>query len=432
MKTWLGVLLFVFAGVVVFLIGSSETRDLLSAPRILGGPVRVADESGDRVHFLTSQWEKRVLYVGGWRSSSNHRTISHLHVDLWSLDSANLQPIARHRLHSAKVNADASALGVEAGVMWARLPDLVAIRLSDGVVVADVARIEAANPPLAGLLPRPPEPGIFFTEQMQPIKFTAQQGLVVMLADARRVRIDPRSLLATPVEPPAQNTPADPRWRVIGSLANGMEWRALLRGHSINRTEAALDWLGLIAQEELAEAQRIGAVTEIPDYSRPTRYRLYRGVLRSEETFVGPRWRLKDLAPLPESPEFVMGGLLIGAEPSWGAQQAMWRRDPESVFVLARDRVDEAGTLFMTRIAGPAGKPVWNTALKLSYLSGWHPGETHAVMFGPYPGAERSPMAEPDEDPVTQVRSIDLRSGALSEFNLDLHRNWPAQRTTAD
>jgi hypothetical protein len=104
----------------------------------------------------------------------------------------------------------------------------------------------------------------------------------------------------------------------------------------------------------------------------------------------------------------------------------MMRSDPNSLFVLARDRIDAAGQLSLARVPA-SGKPAWTTELKLSALSGWLPGETHAVMFGPYDRAERSPMAEPDEDQVMQVRSIDLRTGVLNSFNLDLHRDWPAE-----
>jgi len=49
---------------------------------------------------------------------------------------------------------------------------------------------------------------------------------------------------------------------------------------------------------------------------------------------------------------------------------------------------------------------------------------------GPDPAAPRSPMAEENENPAMQIVSIDLLSGALQTFNLDLHRDWPVDKMT--
>lgn len=73
--------------------------------------------------------------------------------------------------------------------------------------------------------------------------------------------------------------------------------------------------------------------------------------------------------PLPESPDFLMAGLLAAEAGGYQAQTALWRRDPDSVFVLSRDRLGEEGRLQLARVAGPAGKPVWSTALPLSNMS---------------------------------------------------------------
>lgn len=80
----------------------------------------------------------------------------------------------------------------------------------------------------------------------------------------------------------------------------------------------------------------------------------------------------------------------------------------------------------LARISGPQGTPVWSVALPLSQMSAWVPGERYAVMLGPDSGAERSPMAEEGENAVSQIVTIDLKTGELKRFNPDLHRDWPA------
>lgn len=185
MKTFLivvGVLLF---GVFVWAFVDTGSQRFLTPPDIEGGPVRITDAQGDRLYYLTTQWEKRVSRMGGPRSSSSPRTVSWLFTDPWALYAATAQPVFRKRAKRDRVNTDSTAMGVDQGVLWARIPELLGIRLVDGVIVADSARIEARNPALAGLMPKPPDSAIFLTQSVQPLKFDPDAGLVVLLADAR-------------------------------------------------------------------------------------------------------------------------------------------------------------------------------------------------------------------------------------------------------
>lgn len=411
------------------------TRLFLSPPEILGGVVRTDDPGGGRIYYLTSQWEKRVSRIGGGRSSSSTRTVSWLNVDLWELDATTAQPLSRRRIKRDKVNADAKALGMEQGVLWARIPELVGIRLADGVIVADRTKIEARNPKLAGLMPKPPQAAYFLTESMQPLKFDIQTGMIVRLDDARQVRIDPLTLEATPYVPPrSQDKPPgskeiatqSSRTAVI-SPSNGMNWWAMVRGLAMPRTDGEGEWLGLIAESELAGMQDRLIVSHQMDFSVPRRHRLYQAKLKQVKDFLGPRMEYRNPVVLPESPEFLMAGLLTQESGGSNAQSAMWRRNPDSVFVLSRDRLGDEGRLQLARISGPKGAPVWSVALPLSQMCAWIPGERHAVMLGPAPSAPRSPMAEKDENPIMQFVAIDLDTGALNSFNPDLHRDWPTQ-----
>ena len=404
----------------------------LSPPEIMGGVVRTDGEAGGRLYYLTSQWEKRISRVGGGRGSSSVRTVGWLNIDLWEVDAANAQPLFRRRIKRDKVNGDFKALGMEQGVLWARIPELVGIRLTDGEIVADSAKIEARNPSLAGFMPKPAQPGIFLTESMQPLKFSPQAGMVVRLDDAREVRIDPLTLEATPYvasrKPglaPSLEAPAPPPRMAVMPLANGMDWDAMVRGLSMQGPAGGGQWLGLLAEPDLAEIEERHVVSHQMDFSVPRRQRLYRAELKTEQEFLGPRTTYLHPAVLPDSPEFLMAGLLTQGPGGSSGQSAMWRREPDSVFVLSRDRLGDEGRLQLARISGPKGVPVWSVALPLSNMSAWIPGERHALMLGPDPSAPRSPMAEEGENPVSHILSIDLKTGAIQTFNPDLHRDWP-------
>ncbi len=331
-------------------------------------------------------------------------------------------------------------MGVDKGVLWARIPDLVGIRLDDGVVVADSAKIEVRNPALAGLMPQAPDNPIFLTDSMQPLKFDPDAGLVVLLADARRVRIDPLSLAATPYAPRSESdrdapssgsalkAPLASRMSIV-SLSNGMKWDAMVRGIPMHGRGKSMIWLGLLSETELEQAQKQKRRTigNQMDFSTPSRHRLYRADLKPIEDFFGPRLQFLDPVVLPESPDFLMAGLLVEGLDSTGQPAALWRREPDSVFVLSRDRLGDDGRLQLARVAGPAGRPEWSVALPLSAMSAWLPGARHVLMLGPAPSEPRSPMAEEGENQAMQVLSIDLSTGAMQGFNPDLHRDWPVE-----
>ena len=406
----------------------------LSPPEIIGGVLRTDEAAGGRLYYLTTQWEKRVSRSSG-RSSSSTRTVSWLNTDLWELDAATAQPLSRRRIKRDKVNGDHKAMGMEQGVLWARIPELVGIRLADGEIIADSAKIEARNPALAGLMPKPAGLGIFLTESMQPLKFIPESGMIVRLDDARRVRIDPLTLAATPYLAPKPTTGSSSAVEASApalgmapmSLSNGMDWYAMVRGLAMQGPDGGGQWLGLLSEAELATLQERHVVSHQMDFSTPARQKLYRAELKTVQEFLGPHVQYMDPAVLPESPEFLMAGLLTQGSGGSSGQSAMWRRQPDSVFVLSRDRLGDQGRLQLARISGPKGTPVWSIALPLSNMSAWIPGERHALMLGPDPSAQRSPMAEEGENTVNQILAVDLETGAVQSFNPDLHRDWPVQ-----
>ena len=432
LRAFLFLILLAVAGL-LFWKGRFIGGTFLSQPEIRGGIVRVTDEKGDRLYYLTTQWEKRIFRSGS-RSSSSSRTVGWCNTDLWEIDVITAQPITRRRLKREQVNGDVVAMGMEQGVMWARIPELVGIRLSDGQIVANKEKIETANPSLAGMVPKPPEVGIFLTESMQPLKFTPVEGMVVRLDDARLVRIDPLTLAATEQKERSRES-ADaeerPKRGEKGvTIANGMDWYSMVRDLPMAQKDGRQQWLGLLAETELEQMKERHQTTHQMDFTTPRRHRLYRAELRKEESFMGARWVYENPAVLPESPEFLMGGLLTSESGSTGdtsRMTAMYRRDPDSVFVLSRDRLGEEGRMQMARIAGPAGNAVWSIALPISNMSAWIPGEARAILLGPCPSAEKSPQAEEGENAAQHVISVDLKTGEMKTFNPDLNRNWKVE-----
>lgn len=413
----------------VVLVGCTGTSIAFGPASISGGLLRLGSAQGERLVFITSQWESRYLYTGS-STSRTRRGAQFLHIDLWQFDVATAQPVQRLRLATSKQLGDVAALGVDRGVLWARLPGLIGVRLADGAVVADRARVAAANPDIADMLPQPPAGPVFMTQQQQPLRFTPAEGLVVRLDDGRRVRLDPLTLKALPLAAAATDDKpapaADPQRQLPHRLAQGNQWNAMVRGLPIGSTAARrLEWLGLVAEREVEPIGRTGQTTSVPDFTQPDRFRLYRGQLLPQQHLFGLRHRLKLVAPLPEAPEFLFAGLGV-ENPEAHPAVALWRRAPDSVFVLHRDRLGEQGRWVLSRVAGPDGRVVWRAELPLSDLSLWWPGERHAVLAGRWAAAVRAPEAQPNEGASPQIVSVNLETGALAVFNLDAQRGWPA------
>ena len=419
---------FVLAGVAGAALWPHRT---LEQPSVLGGPLRYTDAGADRVYLLTQQWESRRSAIYG-RSSTSYRQESRLHLDLWVFDPATAQPLRRHRLHSEQSSVQAAPLGIDQGVLWLRGPELMGIRLSDGAVVADNARIAARNPTLRGLLPLPP-PTTFLTEAMQPLKF--ENGLVVTLSDARRVRIDPMSLEATLLEaaaPRSAATAPSPRSAVAAAASSGAESLAVTRAKVVNMGELSLrdflvksvvvgnSWMGLMDQNDLKALRERRAYAVSPPRGPPQPQRFYRAGLQQEKGFLGLDLQLVDPVPLPDAPEFLTAGLLVGETP----RQALWQREPDSVFALHRDRLGSGGKLQISRVALRSGKVVWQAALPLAQMHAWMPGAQHVVAMGPDAVALHSASREEAEAAAMQLVSVALASGALQTFNLDRNRDW--------
>jgi hypothetical protein len=395
----------------------------LGTPEILGGVVRVEDPAGGKIYYLTSQWEQRTMRFG--RRTTTTKTISWVYTDLWEIDGATALPVSRKRIKKEKVNADKQALGMEQGILWARIPELAGIRLSDGEIIANKAKIEAKNPELAGLVPSPSQAGTFLPESMQPLKFDPKAGMIVRLDDARQVRIDPLTLQAETYVPKDDDAPAGAAVKVT-KMANGIDWYSFVRGIQIESEGGKKEWIGLLSESEMSTYGTNRGLSHQMDFTTPRRHRLYRATMSEKEGDFGKLMDYDPAVMLPEGPDFLMAGLLTTESGPGAKGTALRLRDPDSLLVLSRDRLGDEGRLLLTRVSIRDGAAVWSSPLSLAAMSAWFPGERHAVMFGHDPSAKKSPMADDNDNKVMQVVSVDLNTGVVKSFNPDLHRNFPA------
>jgi hypothetical protein len=128
----------------------------------------------------------------------------------------------------------------------------------------------------------------------------------------------------------------------------------------------------------------------------------------------GKRARYSAFAPFEKSAEFLQAGLLSDGR----SRLPILLRDPDSVLVLHRDRIDDEGRLHITRIAGPDGRTVWSAASPLSLVQSVMPGAGPLLLFGRAYVAPNREMGDPYHDAHEWLIALDLASGRASSFNL--------------
>jgi len=402
----------------------------VEAPRTLGAPLRVAAPGVDGVFLLTAQQETRV--TGGRSRWSAHRgTETVTHVDLWRFDVSSMQPVWRRRLLTERGGSigDLALMGADGARLWVFLRQPLVLDLASGDVIGNASVIEARNTPLQGVLPR----------QLNHYRFFEGYGLVFTAADARAWVLDAGTFVATPWQ--AKGTPRRPATIGPAYLAPNSLTTFQKRGLLLPR-----DWLGVLTDDEAAAlskppevpgakpGERRGALAAHLEYMQappdlahagPKRYRLWRS--KVEQVSAAPagwpkelpnnwglRPRYSNFRVLEQSPEFLQAGLLGDGR----SKVPIWLTGPDSVLVAHRDRIDAEGRLHVTRIAGPAGRVVWDAPLQLSILQSVMVGTGPLLLFGRGHVQPLPQVGDPYHSAHEWLVSLDLASGAVRSFDM--------------
>lgn len=387
----LGGLALVTAIVVAIVAARSEV--LATPADVTGPPVRAQTAAGDRVFLLTSQWKTyRTRYS---RHGMTRPAYTALLVDVWAFDAATGRPVWRRRLESDRrgVNMGRALLGAERDVLWLLTSKgLLGLSTSDGADIADAAAIEAKNPQLATLMPK--EPKLFRFDDA---------GLGFRSADGRDWRLNGATLVAS-AQAGAGETKAFPPAGLSGGVST---WAFHEKGlHLTGR------WIGVLSE---GEAQRSEAQRSLvfADPEEAPRVRLWSATARREAGFVGVRTILSGFAPMPESPEFLRGGLLSDGNLQ---NQPLLLFKPDSLLVLHWGRLGEDGRIRLSRVAGPAGRVLWTADLPMARLDAVMPGEATLALLGSRtePDLVRPRERLPVE--VDQLAVVDLTTGRTTSY----------------
>jgi hypothetical protein len=397
-------------------------------PAELRGPVlRTAQGGADRVYLLTTQSERIIPLRTGFRRPAA-RLRQMLHVDLWAVDAATAQPAWRRRVRTFEDRGALTyaMLGVDGGTLWLFVREPIGIALRDGAIVADGARIEAANPSLAGKR----------VDQDGYVAFGGQ-GLQLTLTDATQWVVHGGSLAAEPRD----EAPRDRAGLAVPAYDASYAHQLQMRGLRVGKTM----WLGVLTDDEAktlqadpvvpgrAPGERRGVMADFlagqhvpqPLTVQPKSYRLWSAKVTQVSAAPagwskdlpdnwGTRDQFGDYRALPEAPPFLQAGLLGDGR----SEHPVWFREPDSVVVLHHDKLGDTGRLRLARVSGPAGRVVWDAALGLADLGASMYGPQTLVLAGTEPNAAHDPQSEVSRETHEKLVVIDVPSGRVALWNL--------------
>lgn len=387
------------------------------------GPAALVDDAGaKRLWLLSKQEEERQVSFGSTRRGGGWRTDTFFHFRLQAIDPATARPLWTRTLvtygdadaagsQSEVIGSavDARLLGQEGDVVWLRIDATpYAVDAATGEVIGDGAAIEAANPALAGLLPRE-------------AKFLGfDRGLAFTAADAQPWVVRGRDLKAEPWVPTPPPPAPPPRMK-----ANGMPYivpmEPALGPVPLRNVERDDGWLGLYTDNEAADAgddsrgDNYAYPYSIADDGALARRRFWRFQVVDAQSFDERFRRLQDPQPVQGSPSFLNGRLQKDPlQPTRPLAMAA----PSGLLVWHRTRIDHEGRLALTRI-GDDLQPLWQAELPLDEASFVSPVQTW-VIDGRVLAVGDSTTFEPGGPQTAElvVVSVDLADGRISAWNL--------------
>ena len=384
------------------------------------GQVKSGDDT--RLWVLHKQREVRTVGVGGRgrNSTAYWRKDTYFHFEVQAFDPATarpawlqrvasfsdpeLQPMQRKPSRVVGSSMTGRLLGQDGDLVWLLVGNQAyALDAANGEVVHDAGAIEKRHPQLAGLLP----------SEDRLLGF--DQGLVVTLADARRVRLRGRGLELEDYVP-RPSTAAAPELkpngmpRIVPTRPMVPMVRHVPRGED--------EWLALFTDKEAADAANDGFGDHarypysIDDEGLLARRSFWRVRLAPMQRFEETYLHIAAVEPVPESPALLRGRFV--RDP---ATDAALDPGDGDLLVWHRTRIDDAGRLALSRLGADLGTR-WQVELPLTDGGTDLPVLTWRIGGHLLAQGYRQDTRDEVRSRVPHLVSVRLDDGSLSAWNL--------------
>ena len=400
------------------------TRSTFEPPQRSGPPALVQSEGRNALWIASVQEEERSRRVGtGTLARWTADFYTHLRIEAHDPASAQrewLKTLEVVKDEDGGHGAQVRILGQQGDVVWVWLHDEpMALSARDGAPIADLARLQQANPELAGLFPRELE------------YYTWLGELVVTLADGRHVRIEPKAFRADPY-----GVDDDAQFRSANYMTG--TWNGGFRTSDFGVRHGLVDgrWIGLLSDREAEDGKddtwgdHFADAAEIEDEGATAR-RTFRVATsgRTREFSEGSHERIVTLDAIAGSGHWLQGVMLKATAPpgtpAFTLRGRQWKptvrpplvlSNPGGVLVLHRTRLDAQGRLALTRL-DDTFRARWTTVLPFDeLLNRWElPGRL--VLYG-----SRDEATPGMSDRKETLVALDLADGSWRGWRVEDER----------
>lgn len=165
------------------------------------------------------------------------------------------------------------------------------------------------------------------------------------------------------------------------------------------------------------EAKFLGEHDTVGESYEDVRRKMWSAKLEKTTEFLGERLHYRDLSPVPGTADYLGGKFLREYERS-SQLTAIRLADPDSVLLLSRDRLGEAGKLRLARVAVADGKTLWDASLPLTEIQSVRHLEKSVLLFG-IEHIEGDPeIRDSLRDSPRRLVAVDLVTGTPQAFSL--------------
>lgn len=338
---------------------------------------QAADGTPVVVTLLQREISEIVVEGGGLRTIPRIRSVTWYAPLLVAHDARTGAPRwerALARIDAHDVKEESRLIAADGDRVWVFASGIAGLDAATGETVVDAAALEAANPALRGVVPTE---GRWFEAERPTRK------LLVTAADGRLWRVDAQPLAVTPTTKDERQTIAGDYLRELQRWSAGPALGAAPDDYTLQGDLLETQWVGLLAPEERSRFDGLLSQPQKPIRNPPRRRRLWYADASSDRGVTGISWRARNLAPVPESAEFLQGGLVRDA----GYLRVLRLRDPDGFLVLHTDRLGDGGQYLLSRIDA-RGTPRWTAALPLRWIADLIPEGDALVLLGPDRTAE--------------------------------------------
>jgi hypothetical protein len=172
------------------------------------------------------------------------------------------------------------------------------------------------------------------------------------------------------------------------------------------------------------EAKFFEEYNNVGDSYDDDRRRIWSAQIVKQSTFFGEQPDYVDVSPVPGTADY-LGGKFLREYDRASQLPAIQIGEPDSVLLLSRERLGQAGKLRLARLSVGDGKILWEAELPLTEIQSVRRLDNTVLILGIEYTEGDPEVTDPLRDSPRRLVAVDLASGAVSHFSFSALETHP-------